>query len=421
MEKIINLKRTYISIVIAACAFATHVTSAQSLTESQPLVETEPSKNEALSGNEEPSDKKASLKAREASATNELSEATDSNLDVNGDKNIKSKKKKVFNVVEPSHFQKVKFNENFTSYTLLPDDNDGDNVDELADAETIAVTVKDEFYVKRPMEKNKNKFNIEVDFDNVEEYEERDCWTFSRSVCNPQDGFHYAFSFVSSGGDDIYQESGESTDINTYASYRIQIASLFIESPGMATRRIHGLYAGKAWGINFYNTESWRLDLYKERDTGAIRDLRGIKSRTKEKRAGIRLTGFWDSSQLQISMSPYSRSNQEDDGITGSLSYTHYWQARNWSFYGSLGVQYQPKQVVSYYEEAPVDFTERKGRLNQDLELGFEYPLSKSWVLGGFVAYSESDAPLPGAITYKDAGDESYSGTRSGLLLSFVL
>ena len=156
MEKIINLKRTYISIVIAACAFATHVTSAQSLTESQPLVETEPSKNEALSGNEEPSDKKASLKAREASATNELSEATDSNLDVNGDKNIKSKKKKVFNVVEPSHFQKVKFNENFTSYTLLPDDNDGDNVDELADAETIAVTVKDEFYVKRPMEKNKN-------------------------------------------------------------------------------------------------------------------------------------------------------------------------------------------------------------------------------------------------------------------------
>ncbi|GHB70382.1 hypothetical protein GCM10008107_19700 [Psychrosphaera saromensis] len=408
MEKIINLKHTYTSLVIAACLFATNVIA-------KTLVENAPLEQKKLT------DKKQSLQAREASATKELTDATEPDTKINAEDDKKDKKNKVFKIVEPNNFQQVKFNEDFTSYTLLPSVDEDENLSEQSEAESIAVTEADEFYIKRPVQKKQNRFNIEVDFDNAEEEDERDCWTFSSSICNPQDGFHYAFSFVSSGGDDIYQASGESTDINTYASYRIQIASLFIESPGMATRRIHGLYAGKSWGINFYNTDNWRLDLYKERDTGAIRDLQGIKSRTKEKRAGIRLTGFWDSSQLQINMSPYSRSNQEDDGIAGSLSYTRYWQVRNWSFYGSLGVQYQPKQVVSYYEDAPVDFTERKSRLNQDLEIGFEYPLSKSWVLGGFFAYSESDSALPGAITYKDASDDSYSGARSGLLLSFVL
>ena len=244
---------------------------------------------------------------------------------------------------------------------------------------------------------------------------DNDCWSFGR--CNDRDGFHYAFSAISSNGDNFYSQTTESSDLNMYSSYRIQIAGFFIESPGLSTRRIHGLYADRSWGFNFYNTDQWRLDFYKNRDTRRTKDLQGIKARNKYKRAGVRLTGFFDSSQLQMDFSPYSTSDQSDDGLTASLSYSHYWQVKNWSFYGSAGMQFVGKEVVSFYESDPVSFDGRQDRVNRDVEVGFEYPLSKHWVIGGFAAYSHTDQPLPASTI----SELEHKGARSGLLLSFIL
>ena len=245
---------------------------------------------------------------------------------------------------------------------------------------------------------------------------DRDCWSFGR--CNQRDGFHYAFSMMNSSGDDYYSASTDSNEFNMYASYRVQIAGLFFESPGMSTRRLHGLYSDRSWGLNFYNTDQWRLDLYKNRDTKGVKGLEGIKIRNQYKRAGLRLTGFFDSSQLQMDWSPYSTSDQENDGVTGSMSYSYYWQVKNWNFYGTAGVQYLSKEVLSYGEIAPSSFDEREDRLNRDVEFGFEYPLNEHWVIGGFAAYNETDQVIS-SMTVTDAND--ITGFRSGLSISFIL
>ena len=322
------------------------------------------------------------------------------------------------------HFHEIKFSEDRTSYSLV-----GDKKSEASEEQkAIEVTEEDVFYIKHGYEqqdkkshKKKRWYSKHEDDEDYEDRNDDDCWSFGKGSCNARDGFHYAFSFVSSGGDNAYDPSGEATDLNAYASYRIQIASLFFESPGMATRRIHGLYSGRAWGFNVYNTDQWRLDIYKQRDTRGVRDLEGIQIRNKDKRAGVRLTGFFDSSQLQMNVSPYSTSDQKDDGVAASLSYSHFWQVKNWSFYGSAGVQYQPKEVVSYYEEQPLTFDNRENRVNHDLEFGFEYPLSRKWVIGGFAAYSQTNLPSPGAAFIADASADKVNGFRSGLLLSIVL
>ncbi|NVK24962.1 MAG: hypothetical protein HWE10_08540 [Gammaproteobacteria bacterium] len=330
--------------------------------------------------------------------------------------------KKQFEQANP--FYEIKFNDDYSAYKVIESKDDLDMSED--DESLIKVSEDDVFYIRRVgdwQETKPKKRKKRVRFvwnDEEESYE--DCWNFGKVSCNARDGFHYAFSFVSSGGDDFYQESGEATDIKSYASYRIQIASFFVETPGMATRRIHGLYAGRAWGFNFYNTDQWRLDLYKQRDTRGIRDLEGIQVRNKRTRAGLRLTGFFDSSLLQMNVSPYSTSDQKDDGVAASISYSHFWQLRNLSIYGSAGVQYQPKEVVSFYETQPASFAEREDRINQDVELGFEYPISKHWVFGGFAAYSRTNLAIPGVSSLEQVNstEDKVDGFRSGLLLSLV-
>lgn len=364
--------------------------------------------------------------ANQDDAEKEVSKTVSASTSESKDSTQDSKKEYDKQFERARHFHEVKFNEDKSSYLLVPNK----STDEDAEETFIEITEDDIFYIKHGSEdlnqKHRNKrkkysrHNHDSEYD--EDEDDRHCWSFGKNKCNKRDGFHYAFSFVSSSGDDFYDPSGEATDLNTYASYRIQLASFFVETPGMATRRIHGLYAGRAWGFNFYNSDQWRLDLYKQRDTRGIRDLEGIQVRNKHSRAGVRLTGFFDSSLLQVNVSPYSTSDQKDDGVAASLSYSHFWQVKNWSLYGSAGVQFQPKEVVNFYEEQPTSFDNRSDRINHDVEVGFEYPLSKKWVFGGFASYSQSNTTVPGSEVFNDMADgEKASGFRSGLLLSFVL
>jgi len=318
---------------------------------------------------------------------------------------------KTSNETSSSQFQEIKFSKDFTTYQVV----DGD-MDEKAQQQ---VSEDDRFYIKNS-ELTIEQWRAQRDKKSSKVYRfkkrEKDCWSFGR--CNQRDGFHYAFSFVSSHGDNFYSDTTESTDLDSYSSYRAQFAGFFFESPGVSTRRIHGLYADRTWGFNFYNTDQWRLDIYKDRDTKGTRGLDSIKTRNKYKRAGLRLTGFFDSSMLQMDVSPYTDGDQTDAGIESSLSYSYFWQVKNWNFYGSAGVQFQGKEVLNFYEADPVTFDGRSDRINRDVEFGFEYPLSEHFILGGFAAYSHTDQPLPNVLATSNG---EHKGFRSGLLLSFVL
>lgn len=244
-----------------------------------------------------------------------------------------------------------------------------------------------------------------------EEEDENDNFHYRLRNYNERDGFYLAYSAVSSSGDNFYQMNEESdASFDTHFSYRVQILGLFAESPGLNSRRLHGLYATNAWGINFYSGDNWSFDIYKQINTKKIEGLAEIQNRNQDKRAGVRATGYFDNSQLQFIYSPYSASDNTEDGVEASLSYTHYWQVKNWNLYGSIGAQYQSKEVVDFYQ--PNLLTDQS-RVNTSAELGLEYALNEHWVLGGFASYNE----LP---SQHSEIQEPTTGSRAGLLLTFV-
>ena len=228
---------------------------------------------------------------------------------------------------------------------------------------------------------------------------------------NERDGFYLAYSAVSSSGDNVH-EIDETSDqsFDTHFSYRVQFLGLFVESPGLNSRRLHGLYASNAWGINFYNSDNWSFDIYKQTNTKKVEGLAEIQNRNLKKRAGLRATGYFDNSQLQFIYSPYSRGSSGEDGVEASVSYTHYWQIKNWNIYGSIGAQYQSKEIVDFYQP---DLAADQSRVNASAELGLEYALNEHWVLGAFASYNE----LPSQSSNIDS---SLTGSRAGMLLTFV-
>jgi len=256
-------------------------------------------------------------------------------------------------------------------------------------------------------------FYIRYESDKYEEDFEKDIEEINYRLrnFNHRDGFYMAYSAVSSSGDDLYKmDDSDNASFDTHFSYRLQILGLFVESPGLNSRRLHGLYASNAWGLNFYNSDNWSFDIYKQTDTEKVEGLAEIQNRNYGRRAGLRATGYFDNSQLQFIYSPYSSNGPEEDGVEASLSYTHYWQIKNWNIYGAIGAQYQSKEIVDYYQQ---DLEVDQSRVNTSAELGLEYALNKNWVLGAFASYNE----LP---SQQSNIKKSTTGSRAGLLLTFV-
>lgn len=325
-------------------------------------------------------------------STHAFSHEEKSKVEEPSDSNVKLKVS--FGKKKP-HYHKVELSEDKKHFTII--DIEGQQDQPITD---------EEFYIKH--KSHHEKHNQKGDENPHVKFESP----------NQRDGFYLAYSAVSSQGDDFYQTQGgeDVSDFEIHSSYRIQGLGLFIESPGLNSRRMHGLYATRAWGINFYNGKDWSFDLYKQRDTKTIKGLSGIQNRNKYKRAGIRATGYFDNSQVQLIFSPYSTNNSGSDGIEASMSYTRYWQVKNWNLYGSLGVQYQSKEVESYYvEDSSLTSEASESRVNSSAELGVEYALNKDWVLGGFISHNK----LPSRQESTSAAKEQ-SGTRSGILLTYV-
>ncbi len=269
------------------------------------------------------------------------------------------------------------------------------------------------------------KEEVSVCFGECENHESRNCdeddekcKQVHRLIHNRRDGFYVDVSAISSFGDDYAFAANEDTDseFDVAISYRVQLLGLFMESPGISTRRIQGMYSMPAWGVNFYNSDDYSFDLFYQYSTRGIEGLEGIQTRNEDERAGLRMTGFYENSQLQIIYSPVSRNDEGSDGIEASISYSYDWQIRNWNFYTNLGLQYRSKEVTPYGVQTWVeDDLSTKGGISYSAEVGIEYPLTTDWVIGSYVGYNAlSDRSI---AARQDTVDD---GIRGGLLLTFV-
>jgi len=248
--------------------------------------------------------------------------------------------------------------------------------------------------------------------------DDENCEKVHRFFQNRRDGFYVDVSAISSVGDDYAFASGEDTEseFDVAISYRVQLLGLFMESPGISTRRIQGMYSMPAWGLNFYNSEDYSFDLFYQYSTRGIEGLEGIQTRNEDERAGLRMTGFYENSQLQMIYSPVSRNGEGSDGIEASISYSYNLQFRNTNFYTNLGMQYRSKEVTPYGVQNFVDDNlSTSAGISYSAELGVEYPLTTDWVIGSYVGYNAlSDRSI---AARQDTVEDGY---RAGLLLTFV-
>jgi len=248
--------------------------------------------------------------------------------------------------------------------------------------------------------------------------DDEDCEKVYRFFHNRRDGFYVDVSAVSSVGDDYAFASGEDTEseFDVAMSYRVQLLGLFMESPGISSRRIQGMYSMPAWGLNFYNSEDYSFDLFYQYSTRGIEGLEGIQTRNEDERAGLRMTGFYENSQLQMIYSPVSRNGEGSDGIEASISYSYNLQFRNTNFYTNLGMQYRSKEVTPYGVDTFVDDNlSTSAGISYSAEVGVEYPLTTDWVIGSYVGYNAlSDRSI---AARQDTVEDGY---RAGLLLTFV-
>lgn len=248
--------------------------------------------------------------------------------------------------------------------------------------------------------------------------EDEDCEKVYRFFHNRRDGLYVDVSAVSSVGDDYAFASGEDTEseFDVAMSYRVQLLGLFMESPGISSRRIQGMYSMPAWGLNFYNSEDYSFDLFYQYSTRGIEGLEGIQTRNEDERAGLRMTGFYENSQLQMIYSPVSRNGEGSDGIEASISYSYNLQFRNTNFYTNLGMQYRSKEVTPYGVQTFVDDNlSTSAGISYSAEVGVEYPLTTDWVIGSYVGYNAlSDRSI---AARQDTVEDGY---RAGLLLTFI-
>ncbi|WP_020621317.1 MipA/OmpV family protein [Colwellia piezophila] len=245
-----------------------------------------------------------------------------------------------------------------------------------------------------------------------------DCEQVHRFFHNRRDGFYVDVSAVSSVGDDyaFAEHVDTESEFDVAISYRVQLLGLFMESPGISTRRIQGMYSMPAWGVNFYNSDDYSFDLFYQYSTRGIEGLEGIQTRNEDERAGLRMTGFYENSQLQMIYSPVSRNGEGSDGIEASISYSYNLQFRNINFYTNLGLQYRSKEVTPYGVTTWLeDDLSTNAGISYSAEVGVEYPLTTDWVIGSYVGYNAlSDRSI---AARQDTVEDGY---RAGLLLTFV-
>lgn len=214
----------------------------------------------------------------------------------------------------------------------------------------------------------------------------------------------------------------DETDSFLSANIEIQLRwkGFFYENPGNSQENVNGLFSGDALGYNFYNDNNWAVDIYAvhafgkeefffnalvesvDEQTGEVtREVnRLVLYRDSDYRLGLRATGYFSDYLTQFIATPVSF-NDEIGGVNLSASIRRTWLYKNWNFYGTIGLNYQSSEIVNYHwglspeeseqiaavmqtNDSPFQPYEAGSGIYGVAEVGFEYPISESFVFGGF-------------------------------------
>ncbi|TQV89378.1 MipA/OmpV family protein [Aliikangiella coralliicola] len=226
------------------------------------------------------------------------------------------------------------------------------------------------------------------------------------------------------------RESGLSVFVNGRYQWE---NGLFVELPGGS----HELNPGLNYGYNFFNTDHWSFDLLAHKSQGdivfnATINEESIKLKKEgDVRAGFRATGNFDQDTVQLIVTPYSFSDDYDDGVYASLWFARGWQYKNWNFHASLGFQYRSEEILDYFygvSEAlaipGVPVYQAGSGVNVNAQFGVSYPITKNWIFESYLRHTKVDdsildSPIiSNSIRFDDTRTEDVS--EVGVLFSYV-
>lgn len=169
-------------------------------------------------------------------------------------------------------------------------------------------------------------------------------------------------------------------------------------------------------GYNFYNGNSWAVDLvglsdHDEMDEDKSKDYRGLNRRRFDFLVGPRGTAYLDNYIVQVYALKDVWSTHEGELYSAKLA--RHWQFRNLNFHAILGATYRTQDVMDYYysieaNEASEKFSEftAPGGMSYMFEVGATYPLSESWVFRGFIRRIQMDTDVARSpLILDDHGD----------------
>lgn len=155
-------------------------------------------------------------------------------------------------------------------------------------------------------------------------------------------------------------------------------------------------------GYNFYNGNSWAVDLvglsdHDDMDEDISKDFRGLNRRRFDFLMGPRGTAYLDNYIVQVHALKDIWSTHE--GELYSVKLARHWQHRNWNYHAILGATYRTQDVMDYYYSIDADEASEKfpeftapGGMSYSFEVGATYPISESWVFRGFIRRIQLDS-----------------------------
>ena len=234
-----------------------------------------------------------------------------------------------------------------------------------------------------------------------------------------------------------YQKSpyySEESGGSLFLSGRYQI------KPGFFIEASHGaneLDQGVNIGFNFFNTDTWSFDLMTVRGHGENSYHFGnngetvlIETRKSTNMLGVRSTGSFGRSTVQLTVAPYSFNDRYDNAVYASLWGSHSWQLKNWQINAAIGAEYRSRGMLDYYystNEAMENFGmpsyQASSGINLLSQIGVSYPISENVLFESYARYkhlSSSISDFPVMRLASQFEDRQKHETEFGILVSYV-
>ncbi|MFT6268009.1 MAG: outer membrane scaffolding protein for murein synthesis (MipA/OmpV family) [Alphaproteobacteria bacterium] len=235
-----------------------------------------------------------------------------------------------------------------------------------------------------------------------------------------------------------YEE--EQNGLALFLSGRYQMENgLFVEASFGANKHREGLNIG----YNFYNTPNWNFDVTTVQAFGSttiggtlvdpddvVEPFTVIEDRDSSEMLGLRATGNFGDTNMQLLVAPVLLGDDYDDGVYSSLWVGHSWQVKNWEIYASTGIEYRSQEIIANYFEPSVALQSvgfptynASSGFDFTLQVNASYPITQNILFESYVRYTDiadsiTDSPII-RITSQIPG-RNEAKTEVGVLFSYV-